>query len=180
MCGSRGVGWGGRGLGSGPDPVPGKSQVLSNSIEISIWTPPPPLNSWTPRIPGKFWTKKTQNNHKKSRLFSRRWAWTPPPPPPFSDKKIWICACIDHSTAHPGLTQCQKELYGYVCTLAELSTNHRGPHRGGGGGGGGKGVRNKLACSPKIENLFSWVPCSPTFSLFACSPQKFHLPPLFP
>ena len=32
----------------------------------------------------------------------------------------------------PGLTQCQKELYGYVCTLAELSTNHRGPHGGGG------------------------------------------------
>ena len=38
-----------------------------------------------------------------------------PPPPP------------------PGLTQCQKELYGYVCTSAELSTNHRGPHGGGGG-----------------------------------------------
>ena len=22
-------------------------------------------------------------------------------PPPLRDKKIWICACIDHSTAHP-------------------------------------------------------------------------------
>ena len=132
-CRSRGSGGG---VG-GPDPIPGKSQVLSNSIEIGIWTPL--VNSWTPpRIPGKFWTKKTQNKHKKSRLFSRRWAWNPPP---LSDKKIWICACIDHSTAHlpppPGLTQCQKELYGYVCTLAELSTNHRGPHAGGGGGGGG-------------------------------------------
>ena len=32
---------GGGGVG-GLDPIPGKSQVLSNSIEISIWTPPPP------------------------------------------------------------------------------------------------------------------------------------------
>ena len=133
----------GGGVG-GPDPIPGKSQVLSNSIEISIWTPPPPppplVNNWTPpRIPGKFWIKKkTKQNKKKSRLFSRRRAWTPPPHP--LTKKIWICACIDHSTAHPpppppppGLTQCQKELYGYVCTLAELSTYHRGPHGGGGG-----------------------------------------------
>ena len=130
VCGSRGGG--GEGVRT---PIPGKSQVLSNSIEISIWTPPSP---------------------------------------PLSDKKIWICTCIDHSTAHPGLTQCQKELYayGYVCTLAELSTNHRGPHGGGGW--------NKLACSPKIENLFSWVPCSPTVSLLTCSPQKLHLPPLFP
>ena len=31
----------GGGVG-GPDPIPGKSQVLSNSIEISIWTSPPP------------------------------------------------------------------------------------------------------------------------------------------
>ena len=31
---------GGGGVG-GPDPILGKSQVLSNSIEISIWTPPP-------------------------------------------------------------------------------------------------------------------------------------------
>ena len=38
MCRSRGRGGGG-GVG-GPDPIPGKSQVLSNSIEISIWTPP--------------------------------------------------------------------------------------------------------------------------------------------
>ena len=33
-----GVGGGG-GVG-GPGPISGKSQVLSNSIEISIWTPP--------------------------------------------------------------------------------------------------------------------------------------------
>ena len=31
---------GGGGRVGGPDPIPGKSQVLSNSIEISIWTPP--------------------------------------------------------------------------------------------------------------------------------------------
>ena len=37
--------------------------------------------------------------------------------------------------------------------------------------GGGGGGWNKLACSPKIDNLFS---------LFACSPQKLQLPPLFP
>ena len=87
----------GRGVG-GPDPIPGKSQVLSNSTEISIWTPL--VNSWTPpRIPGKFWTKNPKTNIKNQRLFSRRWAWTRPPP--LSDKKIWICACIDHSTAHP-------------------------------------------------------------------------------
>ena len=133
MCRSRGGGGGGVG---GPDPIPGKSQVLSNSIEISILTPL--VNSWTPpRIPGKFWTKKPQNKHKKIKaVFSPLGL----DPPPLRDKKIWICACIDHSTAHtpppPGLTQCQKELYGYVCTLAELSTNHRGPHGGGGGGGG--------------------------------------------
>ena len=77
---------GGGGVG-GPDPIPGKSQVLSNSIEISIWTPL--VNSWTPpRIPGKFWTKKPQNKYKKSKLFSRRWAWTPPPPPPLRDKSL--------------------------------------------------------------------------------------------
>ena len=34
-CRSRGSGGGGVG---GPDPIPGKSQVLSNSIEIGIWT----------------------------------------------------------------------------------------------------------------------------------------------
>ena len=69
MCRSRGRGGG---VG-GPDPIPGNSQVLSNSIEISIWTPPL-VNSWIPpRIPGKFWTKKTpKTNIKKSRLFSRR------------------------------------------------------------------------------------------------------------
>ena len=33
-------GGGGGGVG-GPDHIPGKSQVLSNSIEISIWTPTP-------------------------------------------------------------------------------------------------------------------------------------------
>ena len=63
MCRSRGI-WGGGGGVGGPDPIPSKSQVLSNSIDISIWTPL--VNSWTPpRIPGKFWTKKTQNKHKK-------------------------------------------------------------------------------------------------------------------
>ena len=130
MCRSRGRG----GVG-GPDPIPGKSQVLSNSIEISIWTPTPLVNSWTPpRIPGKFWTKKPQNKHKKSRLFSRRWAWTPPT----SDKKnLDLRMHWPFNSSPPGLTQCQKELYGYVCTLAELSTSHRGPHDGGGGGGWG-------------------------------------------
>ena len=123
---------GGGGVG-GPDPIPGKSQVLSNSIEISIWTPL--VNSWTPpRIPGKFWTKKKpKQTYKNQSCFL---AVGLGPPPPLRDKKIWICACIDHSTAHPppppGLIQCQKELYGYVCTLAELSTNHRGPPGGGG------------------------------------------------
>ena len=70
----------GGGVG-GPDPIPGKSQVLSNSIEmlISIWTPL--VNSWTPpRIPEKFWTKNPKTSIKKSKLFCRHWAWTPPPP----------------------------------------------------------------------------------------------------
>ena len=61
-------------------------------------------------------------------MFSRRWAWTPP----LSDKIFWICALAIQPLI-PGLTQCQKELYGYVCTLVELSTNHRGPHGWGGG-----------------------------------------------
>ena len=123
---------GGGGVG-GPVPIPGKSQILSNSIEISIWTPL--VNSWTPpRIPGIFWTKKPQKKHKKrSRLFSRRWAWTPPPPS--LTKKSGSAHALTIQQLTPGLTQCQKELYGYVCTLAELSTNHRGPHGGGGGGG---------------------------------------------
>ena len=107
---------GGGGVG-GPDPIPGKSQVLSNSIEISILTPF--VNSWTPpRIPGKFWTKKTQNKHKKNQsclaVFSplgldpplrdkksgSAHALTiqqlnPPPPPPrahpMSEGTIWLC-----------------------------------------------------------------------------------------
>ena len=130
MCKSRG-----RGVG-GPDPIPGKSQVQSNSIEISIWTPPPLVNSWTPPlIPGKFWTKKPKTSIKKSRLFSRRWAWTPPPPS--LTKKSGSAHALTIQPLTPGLIPCQKELYGYVCTLAELYTNHRGPRGGGGGGGGG-------------------------------------------
>ena len=39
---------------------------------------------------------------------------------------------------------------------------------------------NKFACSPKIENLFSYVPCSPILSLFPCSPQNLTFVPLFP
>ena len=46
MCGSKGGGGGGGG-GSWSGP-PGKSQVIWDSIEISIWTPPPG-KSWTPR-----------------------------------------------------------------------------------------------------------------------------------
>ena len=136
MCGSRGVGWGGRGLGSGPDPVPGKSQVLSNSIEISIWTPPPPLNSWTPRIPGKFWTKKTQNNHKKSRLFSRRWAWTPPPPPLSLTKKSGSAHALTIQPLTPGSPNVRRNYMvmsvpwlNYPLTIEALT----------GGGGGGEG-----------------------------------------
>ena len=79
MCRSRGRGGG---LGS-PDPIPGKSQVLSNSIEISIWTPL--VNSWTPpRIPGKFWTKKPQNKHKKNQSCFLAVGLGPPP---FHEKK---------------------------------------------------------------------------------------------
>ena len=130
MCRSRG-----RGVG-GPDPIPGKSQVPSNSIEISIWTPLL-VNSWTPpRIPGKFWTKKNQNKHKKIKaVFSPLGL---DPPPPSLTKKSGSADALTFQQLTPGLTQCQKEqLYGYVCTLAELSTNHGGPHGGGGGGGGG-------------------------------------------
>ena len=75
MCRSRGKGGG---VG-GPDPIPGKSQVLSNSIEISIWTPL--VNSWTPpRIPAKFWTKKPQNKHKKNQSCFLAGGLGPPPP----------------------------------------------------------------------------------------------------
>ena len=75
-------GGGGGGVG-GPDPIPGKSQVLSNSIEISIWTSPPLVNSWTPpRIPGKFWTKKPQNKHKKTKAVFSPVGLDPPPSPP--------------------------------------------------------------------------------------------------
>ena len=128
MCGSRGGG----GVG-GPDPIPDKSQVLSNSIEISIWTPPP-VNSWTPppRIPGKFWTKKPKNKHKKIKAVFSPLGLDPPPPPPSLTKKSGSAHALTIQPLTPGLTQCQKELYGYMCTLAELSTNHRGPHRGGG------------------------------------------------
>ena len=135
MCRSRGRG-GGVGV---PDPIPGKSQVLSNSKEISIWTTL--VDSWTPpRIPGKFWTKKTKTNIKKSKLFYRLWGLDPPPPPSVTKKSGSAHALtiqqLTPPPPPPGLTQCQKEPYGYVCTLAELSTNHRGPHGGGGGEGG--------------------------------------------
>ena len=128
---------GGGGVG-GPDPIPGKSQVLSNSIEISIWTPPPPLvNSWTPpRIPGKFWTKKPQNKHKTNQGCFLAVGLVPLPPPPSLTKKSGSAHALTIHQLTPGLTQCKKELYGHVCTLAELSPNHRGPHGGGGGGGG--------------------------------------------
>ena len=117
----------------GPDPIPDKSQVLSNSIEISIWTPPL-VNSWTPpRIPGKFWTKKPKNKHKKNQGCFLAVGLGPPPPPPSLTKKSGSANALTIQQLTPGLTQCQKELYGYVCTLAELSTNHRGPHVGGGG-----------------------------------------------
>ena len=101
----------GGGVG-GPDPIAGKSQVLSNSIEISIWTPL--VNSWTPpRIPGKFWTKKTPNKHKKNQSCFLAVGLGPPPPPsvtkksgsahaltiqqltpwahPMSEGTIWLC-----------------------------------------------------------------------------------------
>ena len=58
----------------------------------------------------------------------------PPPPPPSLNKKSGPAHALTIQPFTPGLTQCQKELYGYVCTLAELSTNHRGPHGGKGGG----------------------------------------------
>ena len=133
------------GGGGGPDPIPGKSQVLSNSIEISIWTPPL-VNSWTPpRIPGKFRTKRTQNKHKKIKAVFSPLGLDPPPPPSLTKKSGSAHALtIQQLPPPPRLTQCQKELYGYVCTLAELSTNHRGPHGGGGGGVGGKVEINLL------------------------------------
>ena len=131
--------------------------------------PPPPVNSWTPRIPGKFWTKKKpKTNIKKSWLFSRRWACHPPPPLSLT-KNSGSAHALTIQPLFSGLTPCQKELYGYVCTLAELSTNHRGPH-----GGGGEAEIN-LFVPPKSTIYFP-----PTFSLFACSPQKLHKLPLFP
>ena len=122
---------GGGGVG-GPDPIPCKSQVLSNSIEISIWTPPL-VNSWTlTASPENFGLNNPKTNIKKSRLFSRRWAWTPP----LSDKKIWICACSVHSTAHPPGSPNVRRNYmvisvpwlNYPLTIEALT--------GGGGGGG--------------------------------------------
>ena len=169
-CMCRSIGRGG-GVG-GPDPIPGKSQVLSNSIEISILTPL--VNSWTPpRIPGKFWTKKPKNKHKKIKavFFSPLGLDLPPPPPPPPWQKNldlrmhWPFNSSSPPPAHPMVMSVP--WLNYPLTIEALT---------GGGGGGWY----KLACSPKIENLFSWVPCSPTFSLFACSPQKLHLPPLFP
>ena len=58
----------------------------------------------------------------------------------------------------------------------------------GEGGGIWSPETNLLTSSPvppkknnrKVEIFFSCVPCSPTFSLFVCSPQKLHLVPLFP
>ena len=72
-------------------------------------------------------TKKSGSAHA---LTIKQLTPSPPPPP-------------------PGLTQCQKELYGYVCTLAELSTNHRGPH----GEGGGEAEINLLV-PQKSKNCF--------------------------
>ena len=119
----------GGGVG-GPDPIPGKSQVLSNSIEISIWTPPGPL----PASPDFFELKTPKANIKKIKaVFSTLGLDAPPPPPPPSlTKKSGSAHALTIQPLTPGLTKCQKELYGYVCTLAELSTHHRGPHGVGG------------------------------------------------
>ena len=99
----------------------GKSQVLSNSIEISIWTPPPPPENVDPplipwksivffvinpldtlcKLLKKLRNKKTKTNIKRFQgCFLTVWLGPPHPPPP-SDKKFWIHVCIDHSTAHP-------------------------------------------------------------------------------
>ena len=59
----------------------------------------------------------------------------PPPPPlpiPLSDKNSGSAHALTIQPLSPGPTPCQKELYVYVYTLAELSTNHRGPHGGWG------------------------------------------------
>ena len=49
------------------------------------------------------------------------------------------------------------------------------------GGGGGVPVQIGLCpCSSKIENVFSYVPCSLILSLFPCSPQNLTFVPLFP
>ena len=124
MCGSRG---GGGGRGSGPPSLVNHKFYIKFYRNWHLDPPPPPptVNSWTPRIPGKFWTKKTQNRHKKIKAVFSLFGLGPPPLS--LTKKIWIYAYIDPLTAHPRLTQCQKELYGYFCTLAELSTNHRSP-----------------------------------------------------
>ena len=109
-------------------------------------------------------------------MTSHRWAWTPPPP--LSDKKSGSAHALSIQQLNPpppppppGSPNVRRNYMvmsvpwlNYPLTIEALT-------------GGGW---NKLACSPKIENLFSWVPCSPTFSLFACPPQKLHLPPLFP
>ena len=58
-----------------------------------------------------------------------------------------------------------------------------GPPRGGGGGylfPCSPEINWHVPLFPKIENLFSYVPCSPILSLFPCSPQNLAFVPLFP
>ena len=93
---------------------------------------------------------------KKSRMFSR--------PPPPSDKKIWICTCIDHSTAHsPGSPNVRRNYMvmslpwlNYPLTIEALT-------EGGGEGGGGWEAEINLLVPQK------WKICFPGFHV----PQHF-------
>ena len=57
------------------------------------------------------------------------------------------------------------------------------PSRGGGGGGGGTCSLvplEKMALFPKNKILIFYVPCSPKWPVFPCSPYFYAFVPLFP
>ena len=129
---------GGGGVG-GPDPIPGKSQVLSNSIEISIWTPPSLIVGPLPASPENFGLKNPKTNIKKNQGCFLAVGLGPPPPHSLTKK----CACIDHPPPFrpppppPGSPNVRRNYMvmsvpwlNYPLTIEALT--------GGGGEGGGR------------------------------------------
>ena len=75
-----------------------------------------------------------------------------PPPPPPSDKKIWIHACIDHSTTHPRAHPMSEGTILWLCLYLGRIIHY--PSRPSQGGGGGGGAEINMLVPPKSTICF--------------------------